>query len=941
MIKLELFNANSLGNKASLIQRHILEKKLDLFCTTESWHQPNVYTVLNETCPPGYSYLQQARSHKRCGGLAVFYRNELELSTMPLPLQSSFECLAFKCKSPALTILLIYRPPPKPKSEFFTQFQDVLTSLCTTSENVIILGDLNIHVDNPSCHSAAEFLQLLDCLNLQQHVKVPTHKKGHILDLVITNTVPISNPHIYSLGVSDHKIISLELLFPSPCPKPKRQIHYRNLKNINSDALIQDLHHISSVSATSVDLPSVTESVDFYNTSLNGLLDLHAPLKTRTVSFQRSAPWYTGELRKMRTAGRVLERRFVASGLTVHKLAYREHQKAYAKSLSAARSKFYSNIINNSPGNSKQLFSTVNHLLKPQIPQHSEATEKKCNDFITFFKEKVNNIRFHLNSSPTSPAPTVEPHFGPAQPLCCFNSITQQEAENIISKMKPTTCALDPFPTALIKSHLTLLSPLITKIINDSLLAGHVPSSLKTAVIKPLLKKPTLDPDVLSNYRPISNLPFISKVIEKAVAAQLQHHLKQNNLFEKFQSGFRPSHSTETALVRVTNDLLMTADTGSPSLLILLDLTAAFDTIDHNILLHRLHSTIGISDSAQNWFTSYLTNRTEHVAIGSARSATHNVTCGVPQGSVLGPTLFTLYMIPLGHIINRHGISFHSYADDTQLYLSTKPTPSTPLPLSSLTSCLEEIEAWMKQNFLQLNSSKTEAIQFGTQHQVKSSTITSISFSGQNTPLSTSVINLGVRMDPHLTFDSHIKHLCKTSFFHLRNIAKLRPMITLADAEKLIHAFVSSRLDYCNALLIGIPSYSLQRLKYIQNSAARILMRVRKYDHITPILKSLHWLPISLRIDFKVSLLTHQCIYGNAPPYLKDLLTPQTTSRTLRSSTANLLKPPRTHLKTMGMRAFCSAAPRLWNALPDHLRAPQTVESFKTHLKTHLFKKAF
>ena len=232
-------------------------------------------------------------------------------------------------------------------------------------------------------------------------------------------------------------------------------------------------------------------------------------------------------------------------------------------------------------------------------------------------------------------------------------------------------------------------------------------------------------------------------------------------------------------------------------------------------------------------------------------------------------------------------------------------------------------------------------IVIGTPHQVHSSPITSISFSSQDLPLSSIVTNLGVKIDPHLNFEAHINHLCKTSFFHLRNIAKLRPTLTLPDAEKLVHAFVSSRLDYCNALLIGIPSKSLLRLQYIQNSAARILMRVRKFDHITPILHSLHWLPIISRTEYKISLLTHQCIYGNAPPYLKELLTPVPSTRNLRSANTNRLQTRKTKLCTMGDRAFCSAAPRLWNALPDYLRAPQTTAAFKRGLKTHLFTKAF
>ncbi|TKS65387.1 hypothetical protein D9C73_028345 [Collichthys lucidus] len=270
---------------------------------------------------------------------------------------------------------------------------------------------------------------------------------------------------------------------------------------------------------------------------------------------------------------------------------------------------------------------------------------------------------------------------------------------------------------------------------------------------------------------------------------------------------------------------------------------------------------------------------------------------------------------------------------DTQLYIKTgtHPIRNSPSPpsaaLLSLSACLEEIKAWMNLNFLHLNSSKTEAIIVGTPNQIQASPITSLTLSGHDIPISSSVTNLGVRFDPHLTFETHIKHLCKISFYHLRNIAKLRPNLTLPDCEKLVHAFVSSRLDYCNALLIGTHSKHLHQLQLVQNSAARILMRVRKSEHITPILHSLHWLPISTRIKYKISLLTHQCIYGNAPTYLKDLLIPQTPTRSLRSKNLNKLFCPRTKLSTMGDRAFCAAAPRLWNSLPDHLRSPQTIET--------------
>ena len=938
-MKMALFNAQSIGNKASLLHRHIIDNDLDVLCLTECWHEPGVFLGLNELCPPGFKYLERARIGKGGGGLSIFHRQELELTAIPLAAQSSFESLVVKFKSPALTVLLIYRPSTsKANATFFSEFEDLLTSLCSNTDNVVVLGDLNIHVDNPSDSSAIELFKVLDYFHLTQHVTGPTHNKGHTLDLVISNTNPIHSLNVQNIGVSDHYMITMELLFPTPPSQLKRKIQFRNLKLINQEALSLDLKQISS-HATCFQSP--TDLVGYYNKSLSDLLNNHAPLKSRSVSFKRSAPWYTDELRKLKTSGRALERRFLTSGLTVHKQAYREHQREYARSLSTARSQYFSNIINDNLSNSKQLFTTVNHLLKPQSLSHSEATEEKCNEFMTFYKGKANNIRAHLAGLLPPLAPSADPIHRCAQPLCFFDEVTQRTVEKFVNKMKPTTCDLDPLPTALLKSNLSAISPFITQAANAILQSGYFPSSLKTAVIRPLSKKPSLDPNIPENTRPVSNLPWLSKLIENIVADQLRTHLLNNNLFDQFQSGFRVGHSTETALVRVLNDLLLAADDGSPSLLILLDITAAFDTIDHTILLQLLQSTIGLDGTALSWFISYLSERTEYVALGKARSQTHTVTSGVPQGSVLGPTLFTLYMSPLGRIIRKHGIAFHCYADDTQLYLRLKPTPAIAQPLVTLNSCLEEVDAWMKANFLQLNWAKTQAIQVGTVNQIKSLPITSITFSGKTIPLSSSVTNLGVIFDPQLTFETHIKSLCQKSFYHLKNISKLRPMLSRAAAERLVHAFVSSRLDYCNALLVGIPGKHLQKLQYIQNSAARILMRVRKYDHITPTLKALHWLPISSRIDYKISLLTHQCLYGNAPPYLKELLTPKSCERTLRSSGGNLLTDVNWNLATMGKRAFSAIAPTLWKALPDYLRAPQTVEVFKKRLKTHLFKKAF
>uniref|UniRef100_A0A3Q3FYF7 Reverse transcriptase domain-containing protein n=1 Tax=Labrus bergylta TaxID=56723 RepID=A0A3Q3FYF7_9LABR len=308
------------------------------------------------------------------------------------------------------------------------------------------------------------------------------------------------------------------------------------------------------------------------------------------------------------------------------------------KALRHARAAYYSSLIEENKGNPRYLFSTVARLTE------SHGSIEPCsplalssNDFLSFFNNKILDIRDKIgNLLPLPGADTVdtaETVPGPDISLDCFSPIDLSELYSIFSASKPSTCLLDPIPTKLFKEVFPLVSNSILVMINSSLLAGYVPQAFKVAVIKPLLKKPTLDSGTRANYRPISNLPFISKILEKVVANQLRDFLHDNSLFEEFQSGFRVHHSTETALVKVTNDLLLASDRGLLSVLVLLDLSAAFDTIDHRILLYRLEHLLGITGTALSWFESYLSDRSQFVHFNVESSMHTKVYHGVPQGS--------------------------------------------------------------------------------------------------------------------------------------------------------------------------------------------------------------------------------------------------------------------------------------------------------------------
>lgn len=320
-----------------------------------------------------------------------------------------------------------------------------------------------------------------------------------------------------------------------------------------------------------------------------------------------------------------------------------------------------------------------------------------------------------------------------------------------ISHMKPTTCSLDFIPSSFPKDVIDTVGPSILLTINSSLTKGIFPAAFKHAEVQPLLKKPNLDLSILNNFRPISKLPFLSKVLEKVVSTQILAFMCHNNIFEKFQSGFRVLHSTETVLLKVTNDLLLATDREESAVLILLDLSAAFDTVDHAILIDRLKTWVGIRDTALSWFYSYLLERTFAVTIGNHSSSTAHITCGVPQGSILGPILFSIYMLPLGHIIQQHNVSFHCYADDTQIYLPLRP--GDPRSLAAVVDCIKDINCWMAQNFLPLNNSKSEILLFSSS---KSISLIKNSLGPLSSNVQPTAKNLGVIFDSDLSFQPHI-----------------------------------------------------------------------------------------------------------------------------------------------------------------------------------------
>ena len=938
-LKILYLNAQSLRNKATLLNDMIHELNIDIAFFTESWLKSSGdEVIIQNLTPEGFKAVSFHRESGHGGGICIVHRESMTIDLKRIRTFHSFECCEcnLTIKKHTISFICIYRPPPNKKNKlttkgFIAEFHDLLDSFIKKRWWPILLGDFNLHWDVPSDPDVTAVRDILNTHGLHQVIDQPTHIKNHILDWLITDSLDnVHLVHVQDKCLSDHKAFTFEM----PCPKPiptKRSISGRKLETINNEKFKRDLENIIEDISTS----TTKSALEQYNAKLIMLLDQHAPLKTRIVTDRPSAEWMNLDIKQAKAERRRAERRWRQTKLSVHRDIFRLLNHKVKDLIDFAKKCLYNKQIEEC-STSKKLFHVTNHLSGKGgnvLPNNIPVNELP-QTFGKFFNDKISQIRQGIDNASLSP-----PSYTEFQGECLsdFRCVTEEEVRSIIISSPPKSCCLDPIPTPLLMKHLDSTVGTITSIINESLSSGSVPDSFKHAVVRPLLKKQNMPPNELKNYRPVSNLPFLSKILEKVVLSQLKGHLLKYNLLDSHQSAYREFHNTETALLKVHNDLLCAADKNDISILALLDLSAAFDTIDHHILLERLRITMGLSGTVLSWFESYVTGRSQSVIVNCLQSSIFDVQFGVPQGSVLGPVLYTLYTTPLGKIIKEHNINYHMYADDTQLYKSV-PFSDLQLLVQSIETCSGNVKKWMTDNKLKMNNEKTEILLCGPKKYVESSDCDHICIEGENISFADNARNLGVYFDCTFSMEHHVKQLCKSLFFELRKISHMRAFLNEASLQKLITSFVLSRMDYCNSLLVNLPNDTITKLQRIQNHAARLVLKKTKRDHVTPLFRKLHWLPLQARIDYKICVLCFKCINKTAPSYLSDLLEQYVPSRLLRSGSQNLLKiPPRANKKCTE-KAFKHCAPYIWNSLPSDIREAKSESQFKNYLKTHLFK---
>ena len=917
----------------------LVDHNILILFVTETWLTDQNNNTTAQIKDHGYKIHHSYRSSRTGGGVALIYKNTVQLTKVFIGEAPTFEAIAAKMKvSNKMTVLCscIYRPPG-PIGSFITDLEDYIANAFEKYEHLAICGDVNMHLDRISTHTH-EWSTTLSSFGLQQLVTSATHKKGHILDPIISthkavdsNSIEVAQFMGKSFPSCDHYPILFKLQHSLDASKSRKLIQFRNIKKIDQDQFSCNL----AGALTELDSSNscYQTAIEKFNKTCKSILDMHAPEITKTINDIAEAPWFDGEYKLARIERRRAEKEWRKTNLEIdHSIFINLRQHCDELSLQKKK-QFFKENFSKYQHSQKSLYKFVDTFLDNDssltLPSSSEDLQKTVNSFNQFFTEKVEKIRSsfpHLTKTPAEEKFT-------GQTLTEFKPTSVYEIELILKEAPIKTSSIDPLPKEVLSQNLQMLLPTICDIVNLSLSTGSIEGS-KLAHLTPLIKGKSLDNDCLKNYRPISNLEFISKLIERVVLRRLNDHLTTNNLNINHQSGYKKHHSTETLLVTLVNDLLIASDQNTATVVMLLDLSAAFDTVDHNKLLQILESEIGIKGTALKWFRSFISGRCQRVKINGFESEEIIIKFGVPQGSVLGPILFNIYIRSIYSSVTSQSFNIHGFADDHQVYKSFKPDNEYQVLYTDLPKCFQDIERWMTKHYLQLNPGKTEIIIFGSKKVLSELEINGV-FLKPSVCIRTVQVakNLGFLLDSNLRLDPQIKKLKSTVCHKLRNISKMRPFLSEKQLQIITQALVISSLDYCNALYMGATQSTLKQLQNLQNRAGRIIKGLKRKDHVEPYLEELHWLKVKERIEFKVLLLTFKCIHGLAPKYLCDLIQ---YNSSCSGRTVSLHCPPFTSSK-----AFSSVAPKLWNDLPQDIKQTVNVKFFKNKLKAHLFRKSY
>jgi hypothetical protein len=928
-LKAANLNVRSLLPKIDEV-RYILHKTdIDILGVNETWLDSSIED--NIISIDGFNLFRHDRD-RHGGGVCIYVRDTLQCKRITNTHNIESVWLDVGKGTDKYFIGSMYRPPSAGPT-YYDCILDELEDICRKDDHVILLGDLNFNYKLNEDLGSNPLHYIETAFDMQQLILEPTRvtsTSSSIIDIILT-TKPSCHTESGSidLSISDHKLVYTII---GPLSKKNSQKHnvikYRDFKSFNKENFLFELGQSLSGITVKNTADSSAQLEDDWNSFKETFLnqcDKHAPIKVQRLK-NRMNPWINRCIIKM-----MYKRDFVkakADRLNDARLyqEYKELRNLINVSIRREKKKYFESEFYKCQNNVKHKAKLINKIMdkhhRTSIPSDISPD---C------FNEYFSNIGM-ATASKLSPNKSVELKSQPSLYDFHFQSVTIESVDKQLTSLGEDSSSNDVlnFDSKLLCISHNLVSPFVTYFINASLNLGVVLSDWKLSRVTPIYKGKG-DIHDKGNYRPISVISHISKLLEKQVQKQLILFLTDHNLLSIFQSAYRKYHGTITSLHKVIEDWIDNFCDKLYTGICFLDISKCFDTIDHNLLLQKL-KFYGIKGIQLRWFTSYLHDRSQVVSCHNSISSKSTINIGVPQGSVLGPVLFLLFANDLPD--NVHLGTCNMFADDTVVYISGNNHEEVQ---NRLQECIDDAAGWYSKNNLLLNSKKSNSMIIHPARDKYKQKL-KIDIYGESIEHIERTDYLGVSIDNTLTWKAQISKLCKALGSKIAHLKYLRASANKQILLYIYNTHIQPIIDYGITIWGCAPKVEINRIQRLQNMCARIILGNFDFNKRgIDLVRELNWMNVSERIHYFTCILMYKCLHEKVPTYLQNEISLKrdiNNRQGLRTSPYDIYIPP--FLSSFNENSIFIRGAKSWNALPLELQSASSIYTFKS-----LYKKNF
>lgn len=905
-------NARSLNSRKLDYLRYLLcNSSIDVICIDETWFHPNdsdeLYKIDNYNL-----YRNDRVTSTTGGGVAIYCKSSLNCRMVIKSYNESVEYLIIEIYDGHQKCLIscCYIPDRRFSPE---PFFSALSEFSPVYDNIIVCGDFNANLlkRDSRAHQMKDFVSSCGLTILND--SVPTcfrpNAPPSLLDFIIVSDP--SSVLVYDQlsleGISEHDLLFCTYNISFSYNIAPMSFQFKDFRSIDIDSLHTAASSIPWEQCRLKSDPN--DKLKCLQLFLAHLYDTYVPIKTVSIR-NKACPWFTSAVLSALKSRNKLYSKWKQNRSQLNWVAYKVARNKATYIVRESKRNYYSSKLSTSLP-PKMLWKNLRNI---------GIGNKGCSN-CPLDPDELNNY-FLANNAEPSGLEFVFSLDAHAQHQAEFEVVSEDEVLSILASFKSNATGEDGVPLRFVKIVLPHILSHLTHIINFCIMTSTFPQAWKYARVIPVAKKSNAA--IASDYRPISILPCLSKVFEKVLAKQIQNHLSVNSLLNPFQSGFRTNHSCSSAMVNILDDVRQEFDKGFVTLLCLLDFSKAFDKVNHSILCWKLKNFFGFGERAVRLLESFLSNRWQRVVVEEKCSSLKPLTLGVPQGSILGPILFCLFINDLP-LVCKH-VSVHLYADDVQLYLSQHLNRIDEL-VSHLNEDLAAINDWSVKNGLFLNPAKSQVVPI-SKRLFDLSFVPDIRLSNNKLQLVESVTTLGFVINRNLSCYNHVNLVIGRIYGCLRKLWLTASFTPIETRRKLVLTLIIPIITYAEVVYCSLDSLSQHKLQVAFNDAVRYVHGLRRYDRISVLSKNLLGCTLQQYLNARACIFLHKIIISKSPPYLFCKLK---FSRSRRTFNINI--PCFKYLNSS--RLFFIHAIRLWNSLPLNIKGTLTTANYKIAIFSH------